>query len=65
MPSSVESWHDPVEDLDRRCPREYGEVFLGLYGMEGEEATGERGDGGFGSVDRRSVGGFLFFRSMV
>jgi hypothetical protein len=56
---------EPVEDLDRRWPREYGDVFLGLYGIEGEEVTGERGEEGLGSVADRSVGGFLFFRSMV
>jgi hypothetical protein len=33
-----------VEDFDRRCPREYGEVFRGRYGMRGEEVTGDRGD---------------------
>ena len=35
-------------------------MFLGLYGIEGEENTGERGEEGLGSVDRRTVGGFLF-----
>jgi hypothetical protein len=40
-------------------------VFLGLYGIEGEEATGERGEEGLGSVDRGSVGGFLFFKSIA
>ena len=31
-------------DFDLKCPREYGEVFRGLYGMEGEEETGESGE---------------------
>jgi hypothetical protein len=38
-------------------------VFLGLYGIDGEENTGERGEEGLGSVDRRTVGGFLFVAS--
>lgn len=47
-----------VEDLDRRCPRENGEIFRGRYGREGEAETGDRGDCGVGSVHRRIVGGF-------
>ena len=47
-----------VEDLDRRCPREKGEVFRGRYGREGPADIGDRGDCGVGSVHRRIFGGF-------
>ena len=33
-----------AEDLDRRCPRESGEVFRGRYGIEGGEDIGDRGE---------------------
>jgi hypothetical protein len=46
-------------DLDRACPAR-GDVVRGRYGRAEETPhAGEVGDEGLGSVERRSVGGFL------
>jgi hypothetical protein len=48
-----------VDDLERKWPRAYGEVFRDRYGR-GDDDIGERGEEGTGSVTLRSVGGLLF-----
>lgn len=47
-------------ERDRECDPDRGEVVRGRYGIDvGGAQNGEMGDEGIGSVDRRTVGGFL------
>jgi hypothetical protein len=52
-----------AEDLDLKCPREYGEVFRGRKGNVGDDHPGDCGEDGVGSVDLRIVYGFEIFET--